>query len=437
MPIHFEANQGQADREVKFLARGGGYSLALTPTEAVLSVGRAAGDVAAKKGKPDSKTVARSAQQPAVLRMRLAGANAAPRLEGLDELPAKTNYFTGKNPKGWRTGVANYSRAKYHQVYPGIDMVYYGSQGQLEYDFVVAPGADPRKIQVEFDGAESLKVNAKGELVLGVRSGSVQLHRPVIYQEIAGSRRQVEGGYTLKDKRVCFQIGHYDSSKPLVIDPVITYSTLFGGLSPGNIWASGVAAHTAADGQVYVYVVGTTAQEDFPVRMATQPAFGGWDSGHNAFVADGDAFVAKFNMAASGDASLVYSTYLGGSGDDSGAGIAVDSAGNAYVTGNTSSTDFPIMLAAQSSSIGGLDAFVTALNPSGSGLIYSTYLGGSNLDAANGVAVDSAGNAYVTGKTSSVDFPVVNAYQSSPLGTNATFVTKMAPPSGSAPASLV
>jgi photosystem II stability/assembly factor-like uncharacterized protein len=382
--------------------------------------------------------------------MSVVGGNANPQVTGVEEASGKSNYFLGKDPKKWRTGMRNYSKVKYSQIYPGVDLVYHCRAQQLEYDFVVAPGADPKNIRMEFKGAVKLEVDTRGDLVLHTPGGEIRHRKPLIYQEVNGEESQVSGGYVLRGKReVGFEVADYDRTKAVVIDPVIAYSTLLGRGGGGELasWANGIATHTAADGNVYVYVVGITTQTDFPIRNAIQPAFAGIGTAPWA----GDVFVAKFNMAASGDASLVYSTYLGGSSNDFGAGIAVDSAGNAYVTGLTSSIDFPISKAAQSSSAGGddrpgggfpSDAFVTALSVDGSSLIYSTYLGGTDTDAASSVAVDLAGNAYITGSTNSVDFPVVNAYQPPPQqpitqGFIAAFVAKIAPPAGSNPASLV
>ena len=438
LPISFEPNRGQVDRKVKFLSRGNGYSLMLSSNEALLSLSR---PIKATKERTTAASGERSDRSgdgsKAVIRMKLAGANSNPRIEGLDELPGKVNYFKGKDPAKWQTGVANYSRVRYQQVYPGIDLVYHGRGQQLEYDFVVAPGADPKKIRMEFKGTHKLEINNRGDLILHTPLGEVSHNKPFIYQDVNGTRQRVVGRFVKQGQQVGFEVGTYDATKPLVIDPVISYSTLLGGSGGGassfGSSANGIAIHTAADGNVYVYLVGTTNETDFPIRNAAQAAFGG--TGPANWL--GDVFVVKFNMAASGDASLIYSTYLGGMGNENGTSIAVDSEGNAYIAGFSGSTNFPLQKAAQSSSGGGGDAFVTALNPDGTDLIYSTHLGGSQSDAITSIAVDSTGNAYVTGQTNSANFPVVNAYQSTPQGSNTSFVSKIAPPVGSGSASLV
>ena len=471
LPLRFETNLGQADSRVKFIGRGRGYTVFLTSTEAVLSLRKAAPLKTSRNGAAgQSKTTERDKQttETTSLRMKLIGARSNASAAGEEESANKSNYFVGKDPAKWRSGIQNFAKVKYGNVYPGVDLIYYGNQGQLEYDFVVAPGANPKRIRLEFNGADKVYLDSSGDLVLNTNAGEIRQSKPMVYQEAGGVRREISGEYVLKGKRrVGFRLGDYDATKPLVIDPVISYSTLLGGSGGGassfGSSANGIATHTAADGNVYVYLVGTTNETDFPIRNAAQAAFGGTGT-LNWY---GDVFVAKFNMSASGDASLVYSTYLGGSNNEDGAGIAVDSAGRAYVVGSTLSSDFPILGAAQSSRAGGYrDAFVAALTPDGSSLVYSTYLGGSNYgaapyvsvsgdDLAQGVAVDSAGNAYVTGSTGSRDFPTTtNAFQSiwntAPNSwvyylTGQTyyfyppkaFLTKIAPPSGSNPASFV
>lgn len=431
LPVSFEINQGQMDKRVKFLSRGKGYSLFLMANESVLSLRKSTPEEVDGKKLPTPKQSEKQANEiQTALRTKFVGANQNPRIEGLELLAAKTNYFTGKDQKNWRTNVSQYAKVKYSEVYPGIDVIYYGKGQGLEYDFVVAPGADPRKIKMQFKGADKIKVDDNGDLVLSTKSGDVRHRKPFIYQEVDGERRQINGRYRLlSKKRVGFQIDSYDQTKPLVIDPVIVYSTILGGTNEGS-WASAnnIATYTAADGRVYVYIVGSTWQSDFSVKNAAYPVFGG-----NGGTTDGDAFVAKFDMSLSGEASLIYSTFLGGNGGDDGRGIAVDSAGNAYVVGLTRSTNFPILKAVQPF-IGGADfqgdAFITVLTSNGSSLIYSTYIGGSGRDEARDVAVDSFGNAYISGATSSSNFVTINPYQSTIEGSHAAFVTKIEPPAG-------
>jgi hypothetical protein len=377
LPLAFERNEGQTGSQVKFLARGQGYTLFLTPGEAVLALHKAS----AKSG---------------VLRMKLLGANPAPDVSGVDEMPGKSNYFIGNDAKQWHTNVPMYAKVKYKSVYSGIDLVYYGNQRQLEYDFVVAPGADPRRIQLGVCGARKISRSEDGDLVLAMDAGEIRWHKPVVYQETAGARQEIAANYAIKGKnRVGFQVAGYDPRMPLFIDPLI-YSTYLGGSGSDN--GSGIAV----DGSGNAYVTGYTSSTDFPTMNPLQPTNAAGNGGFNVFV-------AKVNATGS---ALVYSTYLGGSGgDDQGLGIAVDSSGNAYVTGTTDSSDFPTLRPLQPAYAGGYDAFVTKLSPTGSTLVYSTYLGGSGYDAGYGVAVDSSDNAYATGSTTSTDFPTMHPLQ--------------------------
>jgi hypothetical protein len=384
LPLQFEANRGQVHKDVRFLSRGQGYALYLTAGEAVLAL---------SKPNADAKHDARSTQaqgKSVALRMSLVGAAHKPQVSGLDELPGKANYFVGKDRSKWRTNVLTYAKVHYQNVYPGIDLVYYGNQRQLEYDFVVAPGADPKTIVLGFRGADKFEIDAEGDLVLHTSGGDVRQHKPVIYQDIDGVRHEIDGSYVRKGaNRVGFQLAAYDTTRPLVIDPVVlSYSTYLG----GNSGESGAGIAVDADGNAYV--TGFAGSPDFPTTAgAFQPTF----------VSNYYAFVTKFNPAGS---ALVYSTFLGGSGGSSGSSIAVDSNGNAYVAGTTASVDFPTTAGAfQLVSGGGNDGFVTKLDPTGSSLVFSTYLGGSSSDQANGIAVDTAGNAYVTGQTQSSNFP--------------------------------
>src|SRR5882762_5108673 len=410
LPLQFEANQGQAHKDVRFLSRGPGYGVYLTAGEAVLVLTR-----------PDAKREARGMSEPrdappqakpVALRMNLVGAARKPLVSGLDELPGKANYFIGRDQSKWRSNVPTYARVHYRGVYPGIDLVYYGNQRQLEYDFVIAPGADPTKIELGFKGADRLEIDA-GNLVLHVGGSEIRQHKPVIYQEIDGVRREIDGGYVLKGaRRVGFQLAAYDASRPLVIDPVVlSYSTYLGGA--GNDYGSGIAV----DADCNDYVTGLASSVNFPTTAGSfQPIFGG----------SGDAFVTKLNPAGS---AVVYSTYLGGSGHEHGEKLAVDAAGNAYVTGHTRSTDFPTTPGAFQTLAGGSDdVFVTKLNSDGSGLVYSTYLGGSGIDFGLAIAVNAAGNAHVTGYTDSFNFPTTfGAFQRTSGGGNDAFVTKLNP----------
>jgi len=314
IPLSFEVNQGQTAAQVDFLSQGSGYALFLTPTGTVLSLQKPA--PAAGGGADVADSV--------VLSSRFLGANPQPQVVGLDRLAGTSNYFIGSDPSQWHSNIANYGQVEYQNLYPGVDLVFYGNQRQLEYDYVVAPGTDPGVIKLAIDGAESMTIDGHGNLVLHTSGGDVVEDAPVVYQESGGVRQPVSGQFVLEgDGQVGFALGVYDHTQPLVIDPVLSYST-----------------------------------------------------------------------------------YLGGTGNDIGQGIAVDTAGNAYVTGYTSSTNFPTTTGAFQTTYGGnADAFVTKLNPRGTALVYSTYLGGTEGDIGQGIALDTAGNAYLTGGTGSSNFP--------------------------------
>ncbi|HEV3470650.1 MAG TPA: SBBP repeat-containing protein [Pyrinomonadaceae bacterium] len=380
LPVRFEANRGQTDRAVRFFARGGGYNLFLTPTEAVVTLRKAS--------KPREGGGATAAVK-STLRMRLAGANPAPRVTGREELPGRVNYFTGRDRRAWRSDVPNYAKVEYEEVYPGVDLVYYGNQRQLEYDFVVAPGSDPDRIALDFEGARALRVDEAGDLVLSTEAGELRQLKPFAYQEVGGRRREVAAGYRVEGARVRFGLGGYDPARPLVIDPILSYSTLLGGAD------ADYGADIAVDADGYAYVAGGTHSLDFPgAAGGAQGSFGG---GAN------DLFVAKLSPDGS---QLLYATYLGGSSNEYATGIAVDAAGSAYVTGDTISADFPTTPSAHLTTFaGGNDAFVVKLAPDGASLAYATYLGGPKYDYGTGIAVDSAGNAHVSGRNLAGSYP--------------------------------
>ena len=422
IPLSFEANQGQTASQVNFLSQGSGYALFLTPTGAVLNLQTPAGSTSSQGiSTPfEDSGCATPAAGGVALAINLVGANTQAQAVGQDQLPWTSNYFVGNDPSQWRTGIANYGKVAYQDIYPGVNLVYYGNQQQLEYDFVVAAGADPGSIRFDVQGADSLSLDASGNLVVDMPSPPTPLpegegnvvveHAPVIYQEIGGKQQSVAGQFVLLGAdEVGFQVGPYDASQSLVIDPVLSYSTYLGGNS--DDYGCGIAV----DGSGNAYVTVWTLSSNFPTTTgAYQTSLGGgWD-----------AFVTKLN--ASGTA-LVYSTYLGGNGNDWGYDIAVDGSGNAYVTGYTDSSNFPTTTGAYQTSLGGgWDAFVTKLNASGTALVYSTYLGGNGNDWGYGIAVDGSGNAYVTGMTGSSNFPTTTgAYQTSLASTGNAFVTKL------------
>lgn len=397
LPLSFEANHGQADQLVNFRARGAGYTLSLSPIEVVFVLARGSDE-----------------PSPTVLRMNLVAGSSGAAVEGVNQLEGKANYFLGNDPAQWRTNIPTFGRVRYHEVYPGIDLVYYGNQKRLEYDFVIAPGSNASAIALEFAGALRLELEpGTGALLLGIGEKVIRQRKPVAYQEINGARREIESRYAIRSGgQVGFEVGEYDASAALVIDPVLEYSTLLG----GNYGAQ--ARAIAVDSTGNAYVTGVTSSTDFPTANAAQSTNHG----------EPDVFVTKLNASGS---ALVYSTYLGGGNQEYGLGIAVDSTGSAYVTGWTFSANFPTVNAFQGTK-GNLftdDAFVAKLSPAGSALVYSTYLGGSDNDHGNDIAVDSAGNAYVTGFTESDDFPTANALQSTFGGRECeggdAFVTKI------------
>jgi len=450
LPLAFEANHGQAHKPVAFLAHGGRVSLQLTPSEILLAADPLAGE---------------AARQRSFVRLRFHGGSRAPRIQGGEPLPGVVNYFRGSDPNRWLTGIPTYAKVRYEGLYPGIDLVCYGTQGQMEYDLVVAPHADPRRIRLTVTGAGPGRLDARGDLLLRTSAGEVRLSRPAVYQDVDGVRTPVRSGFTLGPRgAVRFRLAAYDAARPLVIDPVLIFSTYLGGA--GNDIAGGVAVDASGN----AYVTGVTTSLDFPVA-------GPYGTPGRSF----DAFVAKLDPTGS---TLLYSTYLGGSELDAAEAIAVDRDGNACITGHTQSSDFPLVRPLQPSRSTLQDTFVAKLGPSGallfstyfggfsasrgiaiatddngnvyvtgvgsvpttatatttmgnsylakisaSGavLLYSTRLGGSGVDAAAGVAVDAGENVYVTGRAGSPDFPVRNAVQPVLRGPTDAFVVKLTP----------
>jgi uncharacterized repeat protein (TIGR01451 family) len=426
LPLGFEVNAGQTETPVKFLARGNGFGLFLTSDGAMLSLRPASLLRGPLPGVLLRGPLPHGAAT--VFGLKLAGAKPNSRVEGLDELPGKSNYFLGRDPAKWRTGVSRYARVQYHDVYPGIDLIFYGSQGRLEYDFLVAPGADTRLIQLELDGADAVRVNANGDLIARVGDAELRQLRPVVYQDWEDGRHFLSGRYVIGGtNQVAFDVIGSRADRSLVIDPVLAYSSFLGGSDVD------VGHAVAVDSGDNVYLTGETVSTDFPSVSAEQP--------NNAGLAD--AFVTKLDPTGT---VVLFSTYLGGSGQENNfqagvdaSGIAVDSAGSVCLTGRTSSTDFPVVNALLPGYRGGdYDAFVTKLSADGATLLYSTYLGGSNNDSGNGIAVDSSGSIYVTGGTKSdVDFPISpGAYQGFLVGQTEAYLTKI-DPTQTGPASLV
>jgi hypothetical protein len=379
LPMRFERNEGQTDPRVSFLSRGRGYALFLTPGEVVLSLARA--------------------RERSVVRMRLVGGRATPQIAGEILLPGRSHSYVGSDPAKWWTDVKQYGRVAYRGVWEGIDVAFYGTQlGEIEADFVVAPGADPRAIRLAFDGARRVRLDAEGNLVVETSTGEVVQRRPVVYQDVGGVRRTVAGSWALKGrKQAVFRVASWDRSATLVIDPVLVYSSCLGGS------AADVGRAIAVDAAGNAYVTGQTSSIDFPTEG---PPFQANLAGSD------DVFVAKVDPAS----GIVYSTYLGGRqgrgydllATDDGLGIAVDAAGNASVAGRTSSLDFPVTTGAAPSrpGAGALvtnhvcsgaqydNAFIAKLGPGGA-LLASRVLGWAG--GASGIALDGAGNTYLTG----------------------------------------
>jgi len=401
LPVTFEQNQGQTDPQVQFVSRGPGYAvyltsggmvMALKPSGTVAQQGTeaAASTAAATVATPSGKSSAPAKVNLQVVRFDLVG-GAAPSVSGQDLQLGKVNYFVGNDPKKWHTNVPTYGKVLYQGVYPGIDLVYYNHAGQLEHDFVVAPGADPAKIQFEVGGATALSIDNSGNLLVKTSTGTIQFRTPEIYQETNGTKVSIPGSYTLKDAtHFGFSVPNYDRSKPLTIDPMLVYSTYLGGSSYDYIYG------VAVDGTGNAYVTGTSASPDFPLLSGT------WPAGEHAFV-------AKFDVSG---ANLLYTSVLAGSCTEEGYGIAVDPSGAASVVGNTCSSNFPTANAYQSTNpSNGWTNYVARLSPDGSALTFSTYFGGpENWCCANqGIGVDANGYTAVGGYTPDQNFPTYNA----------------------------
>jgi hypothetical protein len=327
--------------------------------------------------------------------MRPVDSRTRPAATAEEPLVGVSNYLIGSDREGWRTHIPHFGRVRFEQVYSGIDLTYYGSEGRLEYDFLVQPGADPAQIRLAFEGIESAAIVASGDLQLALAEGDIVQKAPLVHQETRSGRRQIDGHFELHgDRLIGFRIGDYDVNLPLVIDPVLVFSTHLG----GSVEDSG--QDVVVDGDGNVLVVGTTESADFPTKDPYDSTLGG----------NRDAFIAK--LSADGSA-LLYSTFLGGSGNEYGREIDLDPRGNIYIAGSTNSSDFPTVNAVDPVNSGtSEDAFITKLDPTGSTLVFSTYLGGEEkTDIATGIAVDDTGNAYVTGETWSSDFPTANAWQ--------------------------
>jgi uncharacterized repeat protein (TIGR01451 family) len=435
LPLIFEPNQGQTDSSVKFVSRGAGYSLFLDSTGAVLAMRTAqpapAGRLAA------SRNVGENGPNMESVRMTLVGSNPTAAIAGSDQLPGKSNYFIGNDPKKWHAGVPQFAGVHYQSVYPGIDLVFYGSQGRLEYDFKIAPGADPSQAELQFEGATKLELT-HGDLILKGTGASVRLQAPRVYQSVAGRQQRVDGRFVLRAaNRVGFEIGAYDRGRELVIDPTVSYSTYFGG-SGSETYPS-----IAVNGDGFIYLAGSTTSTDLPVASSPVTPYQSTLKGAE------NIFILKLDPTG-GASGILYLTYLGGSGTDISAGLAVDTAGTAYVTGTTTSTNFPTSAAGyQTTPLAGTactplissisapcHVFVSALSGLDSTgvpqLKYSTYLSGNGSESATAVATDNNGDVFVTGTTTSTvqktGFPSTlfpPAYQQASQGSIQFFVTEV------------
>jgi hypothetical protein len=417
MPLRFEVNRGQTDAQVRFIARTSDSTLFLATGEAVLRLPKLSEQAVTKDARHRAKLEAiTQPDECAAIRFHPTKSNPQPRITGLDRLPGVSNYFIGNDPRKWRRGVEAYAKVKYENVYPGIDLIYYGNDdGEIEYDFKVAAGANPEQIAMSVEGADGVELDrASGGLILNTTVGRVHQHAPRIYQEINGKNQEVAGRYRLlepsssiqnpksktQNPLVAFEVGEYDESKPLVIDPVVVYSTLLGGAAGNFDGSKGVVV----DGQGNAYLVGTAESSDFPTRNAldgTPPP---------RFLSK--AFIAKFAP----DGSLIYSTFLGSvDGNSSGDAIAVDATGAIYVTGNAN-PGFPIVNAFQPTAGSFSDAFITKLNAEGTAIIYSSFLGGNQGETVKDLKLDAQNNVYILGETpgsggASVTFPTVHPTQ--------------------------
>ena len=418
LPLSFEVNRGQADARAKFLTHSRGMGVFFTDQGAVLALTQPEPRDHSAPGARSTHAAALPAQSALGLRYQFARANPHPKIEPLDPLPGRSNYFVGNEPKRWHTDIAQFRRVRYRDIYPGVNVVYYGKDGQLEFDIEAAPGVDLSQVRLRVDGADSLALDDSGNLQLHTAFGVVTQTKPVVYQMIAGEHHEVSGDYVLRDVRrdksaqeVAFRVANFDRRYALVFDPTLVFATLIGGTGTDD--GNGVAM----DGSGNSYVTGSTNSPAFPTTAGA----------YQTTPAGTDTFITK--ISADGT-TLIYSALIGGNGNDEANGIGVDGNGNAYITGHTLSSNFPAVNALQPGKVAPDAAFVTALNAAGNGLNYSTYLGGNNLSDGStigyAIKADASGNAYVTGLTYSTTVPVsAGAFQMTNAGSGDAFVVKL------------
>jgi uncharacterized repeat protein (TIGR01451 family) len=418
IPLYFTANRGQVDGKALFYAKASRYTLWLTEAGLVFDSFKSESPEVPAIGKEPSLRPEKGesrAYKRDVSRLIFLNAAKHPQIVAVDETPLKVNYFIGNDPKKWHTAVPTSGAVLYKNIYKNIDLKVYGNESRIEYDWIVKPGGDPRNIRFKYEKVKGTRVDKEGNLLVETGFGELMHKKPVAYQltggAVNGSRATVESTFKkIGENAYGFEVGAYEAGLELVIDPVVlAYSTYLGGNMDED--ARGIAVDNSGN----AYVTGCTYSTDFPTLNQYQTD-----------QADLDVFVTKIDTTKSGSASLVYSTYLGGNSHDEGYGIAVDNSGNAYVTGDTYSTDFPILNQYQTDQTS-YDVFVTKIDTTKSGsasLGYSTYLGGNSEDYGYGIAVDDSGNAYVTGDTQSTDFPILNQYQTDQAHKDA-FVTKL------------
>jgi len=420
-PLYFEANAGQFEGAPQFVARGAACSVFLAPTRAEILLGESSAQSVLSEN-----TSVRS------VTLQLIGANPDSRIAGREPMPAKANYFIGNDPAQWRTGVPLFSRVRADDVYPGVQVTYYANQSaQLEYDFLVQPNAHPEQIRFEVGGADSVRVDAAGNLALKIGADEIQQHKPVAYQESRGVRKNVEVSYHLnRDGTVGFALGDYDPGLALVIDPALDFLTYMGGKKLEIGWA------ITLDAETNVYVAGETLTTALPTTNFIQfgaTNFSKFRGGNNAF---GDAFVAKYDNSG----ALQFLTYLGGRTDDGALGIAYDTNSSAvWITGFTDSTNFPLVNPVRAALTGpnknanrtfATDAFLTKLDPSGSTILFSTYFGGENIDEGVGITADETGSIYLTGLTDSTNLTGMTpggSFQTVAGGNMDAFIAKLMP----------